>query len=97
MNCLFGIQHHFSVWCFQYAHSQEVEHYIMTIQKASGEPSEESSYVIKAQTVTLVLCYSAYKLSITALNKAGPSPAAHLDINAMEDPCGRSSQELYSW
>lgn len=77
---------------FQYVHSQAVEHYIVTVQKVSGEAAEESSYVLKAQTVTLFLCYSAYKLAIAAFNEAGTSPAAHVVIDAMEDQSGRSSQ-----
>ncbi|KAB5522351.1 hypothetical protein PHYPO_G00158550 [Pangasianodon hypophthalmus] len=70
---------------WEYVHSQAVDDYIVTVQKASGEPAEERSYFLKTQTVTLFLCYSAYKLFISALNKAGPSPAAHLVIDAMED------------
>ncbi|XP_060769423.1 uncharacterized protein LOC132876147 isoform X2 [Neoarius graeffei] len=70
---------------WEYVRSQEVEDYIVTVLKASGEPAEESSYLLKVQTVTLFLSYSAYKLSVSAFNKAGHSPAAHLVIDAMED------------
>ncbi|XP_053473779.1 leukemia inhibitory factor receptor isoform X2 [Ictalurus furcatus] len=70
---------------WEYVLSQAVENYNVTVQKTSGEPAEGSSYSLKAQTVTLFLCYSAYKLSISAVNKAGSSPAARLVIDAMED------------
>ncbi|XP_058238864.1 oncostatin-M-specific receptor subunit beta isoform X2 [Hemibagrus wyckioides] len=70
---------------WEYVHSHAVEAYNVTVQKASGEPARESSYLLKVQSVTLFLCYSAYKLSISALNKAGLSPAARLDVDAMED------------
>lgn len=82
------------IWYFQYVQSKEVEHYIVMIQKASGEPAEESNYIVRAQSVTLFLCYSAYKLSIVAFNKAGSSPAACLDINSVEDQSGRTAQTL---
>ncbi|KAF4072925.1 hypothetical protein AMELA_G00253070 [Ameiurus melas] len=70
---------------WEYVHSQAVENYAVTVQKASGEPTEASNYSVKAQTVTLFLCYSAYKLNISASNKAGSSPVARLVIDAMED------------
>ncbi|KAK3526852.1 hypothetical protein QTP86_000709 [Hemibagrus guttatus] len=70
---------------WEYVHSHAVEAYNVTVQKASGEPAEESSYFLKVQSVTLFLCYSAYKLSISALNKAGLSPAARLDVDAVAD------------
>ncbi|TSL28205.1 Leukemia inhibitory factor receptor [Bagarius yarrelli] len=65
---------------WKYVHSDATDVYNVTIQKASGDPAEESSYFLRGQSVTLYLCFSAYKLSISALNKAGASPAARLDI-----------------
>ncbi|XP_026999467.1 oncostatin-M-specific receptor subunit beta [Tachysurus fulvidraco] len=70
---------------WEYVHSHAVEVYNVTVQKASGEPAVESSYFLKVQSVTLFLCYSAYKLSISALNEAGQSPAAFLDVDALVD------------
>lgn len=87
---LFSIVFLFGV--FQYVLSQAVENYNVTVQKTCGEPAKAGSYSLKAQTVTLFLSYSAYKLSISAVNKAGSSPAAHLLIDAVEDHSGRSSQ-----
>lgn len=66
----------------------------MTVQKASGEPAVESSYFLKVQSVTLFLSYSAYKLSISALNKAGQSPAGFLDVDALVDQNGGSSKKF---
>ncbi|XP_047008000.1 leukemia inhibitory factor receptor isoform X3 [Ictalurus punctatus] len=70
---------------WEYVLSQAVENYNVTVQKTCGEPAKAGSYSLKAQTVTLFLSYSAYKLSISAVNKAGSSPAAHLLIDAVED------------
>ncbi|GAA6105759.1 oncostatin-M-specific receptor subunit beta [Tachysurus ichikawai] len=70
---------------WEYVHSHAVEVYNVTVQKASGEPAVESSYFLKVQSVTLFLSYSAYKLSISALNKAGQSPAGFLDVDALVD------------
>ncbi|XP_053341347.1 interleukin-31 receptor subunit alpha [Clarias gariepinus] len=70
---------------WEYVNSQAVEEYTVTVQKVSGESAEEDTYFLKAQTVTLFLCYSAYNLSIRALNKAGLSPSADLIIDAMEE------------
>lgn len=76
----------------QYVHSHAVEAYNVTVQKASGEPATESTNLLKGQSVTLFLCYSAYTFRISALNKAGLSPAARLDVDAMEDHSGQSSR-----
>ncbi|XP_026881168.2 interleukin-31 receptor subunit alpha isoform X2 [Electrophorus electricus] len=70
---------------WEYVDREAVESYNVTIQKASGEPAVISSYFLQSPTVTLVLCYSAYNISISAFNKAGSSPAAHVLVDDMED------------
>ncbi|XP_046694978.1 oncostatin-M-specific receptor subunit beta [Silurus meridionalis] len=76
---------------WEYVHSHAVDGYNVAVQKASGEPAETSSFLLKAKTITLFLCYSAYKLSISAFNEAGLSPAAHLDIDTMKEQTGLNS------
>ncbi|XP_017569618.1 leukemia inhibitory factor receptor isoform X1 [Pygocentrus nattereri] len=67
---------------WQYKHSEAVENYNVTIWKASGELAEVSSYILKTQTMSLILCYSAYMISINAFNRAGSSPPAYEVIKA---------------
>ncbi|KAI5615666.1 interleukin-6 receptor subunit beta-like isoform X1 [Silurus asotus] len=76
---------------WKYVHSHAVDGYNVAVQKASGEPAETSSFLLKAKTITLFLCYSAYKISISAFNEAGLSPAAHLDIDTMKEQTGLNS------
>ncbi|XP_076871638.1 interleukin-31 receptor subunit alpha isoform X2 [Brachyhypopomus gauderio] len=70
---------------WEYVYMEAVEKYNVTVQKASGELAVKNIYYLKSPAVTLVLCYSAYNISIRALNQAGPSPAAHRVIDAIED------------
>ncbi|KAF5909455.1 interleukin-31 receptor subunit alpha-like, partial [Clarias magur] len=70
---------------WEYVNSQAVEEYAVTVQKVSGESAENDTYLLQAQTVTLFLCYSAYNLSIRAINEAGRSPSAHMIIDAMDE------------
>ena len=76
--------------CFQYVHSEAVEDYNVNIWKASGELAGVSSYILKTQTMRLILCYTAYTISINAFNRAGSSPPAYKDIEAKENESGMS-------
>ncbi|KAL7838264.1 hypothetical protein AOLI_G00266680 [Acnodon oligacanthus] len=70
---------------WQYVHSEAVENYNITIWKTSGELAEVSSYILKTPTVELILCYSAYMISINAFNRAGSSPPASRVIEIKEN------------
>ncbi|XP_066518224.1 oncostatin-M-specific receptor subunit beta-like [Hoplias malabaricus] len=71
---------------WQYVHSEAVEHYYVTVRKASGEPSTVNIFQQINTSITLILCYSAYHISIIAINSAGPSPPAYKFIKAKKDP-----------
>ncbi|XP_022523552.2 protein sidekick-2 isoform X1 [Astyanax mexicanus] len=71
---------------WQYAHSAAVDSYNVTVQKVSGELAGVSSYTLRSTTITLILSYSAYNFSISAINKAGSSPPAYGVIEVQEDP-----------
>ncbi|KAL6463686.1 hypothetical protein MHYP_G00280770 [Metynnis hypsauchen] len=70
---------------WQYVHNEAVENYNVTIWKASGELAEVSSYILKTQTMKMILCYSAYLISISAFNRAGSSPPAYGVIEAKKN------------
>ncbi|XP_036436138.1 interleukin-31 receptor subunit alpha isoform X2 [Colossoma macropomum] len=70
---------------WQYVHSEAVENYNVTISKASGELAGVSSYILKTPTMKLILCYSAYIISINAFNRAGLSPPVYRFIEAKEN------------
>ncbi|XP_051963413.1 interleukin-6 receptor subunit beta [Xyrauchen texanus] len=69
---------------WEFANSDAVNDYIVTVWKVSGEHSNQDSYTTKDQSLALVLSYSAYNISVGALNSAGSSPAAHIAIEHMD-------------
>ncbi|XP_072549102.1 interleukin-6 receptor subunit beta isoform X2 [Salminus brasiliensis] len=71
------------VW--QYVHSEAVEGYNITVWKPSGELAGVSSYILRSPTITLILCYSAYNINISAFNRAGASPPAYGVVEVQED------------
>ncbi|KAI4902514.1 hypothetical protein NFI96_013133 [Prochilodus magdalenae] len=80
------------VSCLQYVHSDAVEGYNVTVWKASGELAVVSSYILTAQTVELILSYSAYIISISAFNSAGASPPAYGFIEAKDNVTALDSE-----
>ncbi|TRY77495.1 hypothetical protein DNTS_025273 [Danionella cerebrum] len=59
---------------WKYASTEAVESYCVTVRKASENSS--SAFRTKDSSLTLLLSYSAYNISIRALNSAGSSPAS---------------------
>ncbi|XP_051533155.1 uncharacterized protein LOC127428674 isoform X2 [Myxocyprinus asiaticus] len=69
---------------WEFANSDAVNVYIVTVRKVSGERSNQDSYTTKDLSLTLVLSYSTYNISVRALNSAGSSPAARIAIEHMD-------------
>ncbi|XP_026110491.1 interleukin-31 receptor subunit alpha-like isoform X2 [Carassius auratus] len=70
---------------WEYANSEAVDNYSVTVRKVSGEPSNRDSFSTKDSSLTLVLSYSAYNISIKALNHAGSSPVSSITIEQMDE------------
>ncbi|XP_051547583.1 interleukin-6 receptor subunit beta isoform X2 [Myxocyprinus asiaticus] len=69
---------------WEYANSDAVNDYNVTVWKVSGERSNQENYTTKNLSLTLVLSYSAYNISVKALNTAGSSPIASTAIEHMD-------------
>ncbi|XP_051976584.1 interleukin-31 receptor subunit alpha-like [Xyrauchen texanus] len=69
---------------WKYANSDAVNDYNVTVWKLSGERSNQDNYTTKNLSLTLVLSYSAYNISVRANNTAGLSPAASIAIEHMD-------------
>lgn len=57
----------------------------MTVRKVSGEPINQNSFNIKDTSLNLILSYSAYSISVRALNSAGSSPISSIAIEKMDE------------
>ncbi|XP_055792119.1 interleukin-6 receptor subunit beta-like [Salvelinus fontinalis] len=69
---------------WKFAASELAEGYSVTVGKASGEDPIEA-FNTSRTLLRLALSHSAYHLTITALNKAGTSPAAQRTIPPLDD------------
>lgn len=69
----------------QYANSEAVDNYNVTVRKVSGESSNRDSFITENSSLTLILSYSAYNISIRALNSAGSSPVSSIAIEQMDE------------
>lgn len=69
----------------QYANSEAVAYYNVTVRKVSGEPSNQDSFRTEDSSLTLILSYSAYNISIRALNTAGSSPVSSIATEQMDE------------
>lgn len=69
----------------QYANSEAVADYNVTVRKVSGEPINQNSFNIKDPSLNLILSYSAYSISVRALNSAGSSPISSIAIEKMDE------------
>ncbi|XP_016336111.1 interleukin-6 receptor subunit beta-like [Sinocyclocheilus anshuiensis] len=70
---------------WEYANSEAVANYSVTVRKVSGEPSNRDSFSTEDSSLTLILSYSAYNISIRALNSAGSSPVSSIAIEQMDE------------
>ncbi|XP_059402276.1 protein sidekick-1-like isoform X2 [Carassius carassius] len=70
---------------WEYANSEAVANYSVTVRKVSGEPSNRDSFSTEDSSLTLVLSYSAYNISIRALNSAGSSPVSSIAMEQMDE------------
>lgn len=59
--------------------------YNVTVRKVSGEPINQDSFNIKDPSLNLILSYSAYNISVRALNSAGSSPVSSIAIEKMDE------------
>lgn len=86
------IQNHFIsagqrkvVVMWEYANSEAVADYNVTVGKVSGEKITQcNSFSTKDPFLTLILSYSAYNISVRALNSVGSSPVSSIAIEQME-------------
>lgn len=70
---------------FQYANSEGVADYNVTVGKVSGENITLcNSFSTKDPSLTLILSYSAYNISVRALNSVGSSPVSSIAIEQMD-------------
>ncbi|XP_067293998.1 interleukin-31 receptor subunit alpha [Pseudorasbora parva] len=67
------------------AKSEAVADYNVTVRKVSGDRGTQDSFKTKAQSLTLILSYSAYNISVRALNSVGSSPVSSIDIEQMDE------------
>uniref|UniRef100_A0A9J7Y2U0 Fibronectin type-III domain-containing protein n=1 Tax=Cyprinus carpio carpio TaxID=630221 RepID=A0A9J7Y2U0_CYPCA len=70
---------------WEYANSEAVDNYNVTVRKVSGESSNRDSFITENSSLTLILSYSAYNISIRALNSAGSSPVSSIAIEQMDE------------
>ncbi|ROJ44569.1 Leukemia inhibitory factor receptor [Anabarilius grahami] len=70
---------------WEYANSEAVADYNVTVRKVSGEPINQDSFNIKDPSLNLILSYSAYSISVRALNSAGSSPISSIAIEKMDE------------
>ncbi|KAK7173778.1 hypothetical protein R3I93_003565 [Phoxinus phoxinus] len=83
----------FVMW--EYANSEAVADYNVTVGKVSGETINLcNSFSTKDPSLTLILSYSAYNISIRALNSVGSSPVSSVVIEQMDE--WRDSFGLFS-
>ncbi|XP_016116864.1 leukemia inhibitory factor receptor-like, partial [Sinocyclocheilus grahami] len=79
----------------KYANSEAVANYSVTVRKVSGEPSNRDSFSSEDSSLTLILSYSAYNISIRALNSAGSSPVSSIAIEQMDEWRAFSKQMFF--
>ncbi|XP_043095278.1 interleukin-31 receptor subunit alpha [Puntigrus tetrazona] len=89
------IQNHFisqgqrkAVMKWEYADSGSVSYYNVTVKKVSGEQCNQDSFRTEDLSLTLILSYSAYNISIRAVNSAGSSSVSSITtehINEWKD------------
>ncbi|XP_067264454.1 interleukin-12 receptor subunit beta-2 isoform X1 [Chanodichthys erythropterus] len=70
---------------WEYANSEAVADYNVTVRKVSGEPINQNSFNIKDTSLNLILSHSAYSISVKALNSAGSSPISSIAIEKMDE------------
>ncbi|XP_051748670.1 interleukin-6 receptor subunit beta isoform X2 [Ctenopharyngodon idella] len=70
---------------WEHAKSEAVADYNVTVRKVSGEPINQDSFNIKDPSLNLILSYSAYNISVRALNSAGSSPVSSIAIEKMDE------------
>ncbi|KAK2911490.1 hypothetical protein Q8A67_003623 [Cirrhinus molitorella] len=70
---------------WEYANSEAVSYYNVTVRKASGESSVQDTFRTESSSLTLILSYSAYNISVRALNSAGSSPVSSIAIEQMDE------------
>ncbi|XP_042580952.1 protein sidekick-1 isoform X1 [Cyprinus carpio] len=70
---------------WEYANSEAVAYYNVTVRKVSGELSNQDSFRTEDSSLTMILSYSAYNISIRALNTAGSSPVSSIATEQMDE------------
>lgn len=60
-------------------------YYNVTVRKVSGEFSNQDSFRTEDSSLTMILSYSAYNISIRALNTAGSSPVSSIATEQMDE------------
>ncbi|KAF4113609.1 hypothetical protein G5714_006154 [Onychostoma macrolepis] len=70
---------------WEYANSEAVAYYNVTVRKVSGEPSNQDSFRTEDSSLTLILSYSAYNISVRALNTAGSSAVSSIATEQMDE------------
>ncbi|XP_056121445.1 leukemia inhibitory factor receptor [Rhinichthys klamathensis goyatoka] len=71
---------------WEYANSEAVADYNVTVGKVSGENITLcNSFSTKDPSLTLILSYSAYNISVRALNSVGSSPVSSIAIEQMDE------------
>ncbi|XP_052398958.1 leukemia inhibitory factor receptor isoform X2 [Carassius gibelio] len=79
---------------WEYANSEAVDYYNVTVRKVSGELSNQDSFRTEDSSLTMILSYSAYNITIRALNTAGSSPVSSIATEQMDE--WRDSFGLFS-
>ncbi|XP_077062407.1 interleukin-6 receptor subunit beta [Siphateles boraxobius] len=71
---------------WEYANNEAVADYNVTVRKVSGENITLcNSFSTKDPSLTLILSYSAYYISVRALNSVGSSPVSRIAIEQMDE------------
>lgn len=70
---------------WEYANSEAVAYYNVTVRKVSGELSNQDSFRTEDSSLTMILSYSVYNISIRALNTAGSSPVSSIATEQMDE------------